>query len=154
MTFNDSPSLTTGNLGDLWLEGVAAYGAVVILANMTILYGSSSHSLHSLMIISGSVGAFFVLFSLFSYLQLSTLSHQFIEIITFPTYWLNLLFFFLVIFPMDTFFNFVLQANRDRQVAWEKERKQQDRKKFIKGLDPNKLAPIHRRKFLNMLIRI
>ena len=38
-SFNESPSLDSGNYGDLWLEGTFAYGAVVILANITILYG-------------------------------------------------------------------------------------------------------------------
>ena len=74
-TFNESISITTGNLGDLWLDGVFTYGAVVIIANMTILYGSSSHTSYSLLIIFASVGAYFGLFWLLSYLELSSLSH-------------------------------------------------------------------------------
>lgn len=108
VTFNESPSLSSHMYGDLWLQGVFAYGSVVVLANMTILYGSSSHSFYSLVLIAGSVGAFFVLFWLFSFLELSTLAFQFGEIITFPTYWANLLFFFLLLFPVDSFFNWIV----------------------------------------------
>ena len=145
-SFNESPSIVTGNYGELFIQGVFAYGSVVILANMTILYGSSSHSIYSLAIIAISVGSFFVLFWLFSFLRLSTLAFQFGEIITFPTYFLNLIFFFTVSVPLDVFFNWVVAASRENDSVKDKERKRQDRKKFVKGLDPNKLAPLHRRK--------
>lgn len=77
VTFNESPSIVNGGTGDLWLEGVFAYGAIVIIANMTILYASSSHTYYSLVLIAYSVGAYFVLFWLLSFLQLSTLADQF-----------------------------------------------------------------------------
>ena len=65
-TFNESMSPDNGQLGDLWLEGTFAYGAIVILANMAILYGSYSHTLISVLMISASVSAYFVIFWLFS----------------------------------------------------------------------------------------
>jgi len=144
--FAQSPSGSSGNYGDLWLSGTFAYGAVVILANMTILYGSFSHSLYSLGLIGASVSAFFVLFWLFSFLRLSTLADQFGEITSFPVYPLVLLFFFTVSVPLDVFFNWVVTSSRESEAEREKIQKRQDRKKFIKGLDPNKLAPLHRRK--------
>jgi magnesium-transporting ATPase (P-type) len=144
VTFNESPSTSSGNYGDLWLEGVFAYGAVVIIANMTIIYGSSSHTVFSVALIGMSVGAFFVLFWLFSFLQLSTLADQFWELLSFPTYWMNLLFFFTVTFPLDAFFHWVVASSREAAEIREKARKHEDRKKFVKGLDPNKLAPLHR----------
>lgn len=68
ITFNESPSTESGNTGDLWIQGVFAYGSVVILANMTILSGQSSHTVYSALLSLASVGAFFVLFWLFSFL--------------------------------------------------------------------------------------
>ncbi len=67
VTFNESAS-ESGQLGDLWLEGTFAYGAIVIIANMTILYGSYSHTVFSLLIIAASVSAYFSIVWLFSYL--------------------------------------------------------------------------------------
>ena len=67
-TFNDSMSPSTGQSGDLWLEGTFAYGAIVILANMAILYGSNSHTFISIMMIIASVAAYFIVFWLFSFL--------------------------------------------------------------------------------------
>jgi len=67
-TFNDSMSPSTGQSGDLWLEGTFAYGAIVIVANMTILYGSNSHTLISILMIVASVSAYFIIFWLFSFL--------------------------------------------------------------------------------------
>lgn len=112
-TFSESQSIESGNYGDLWLHGVFAYGAVVILANMTLLYGSSSHTFYSLAILGSSVGAFFVIFWLFSFLRLSTLAFQFHEIITYPNYFACLIFFFTVSVPLDTFFNWVVTASRE-----------------------------------------
>jgi hypothetical protein len=113
---------------------------------MTLLYGSSSHTLYSLALIGGSVGAFFVLFWLFSFLRLSTLAFQFHEIITYPNYFACLFFFFTVTVPLDAFFHWVVSASRDADETQRKQKKKEDRKKFVKGLDPNKLAPLHRRK--------
>ena len=76
-TFNWSPSILNGNDGDLWLEGVFAYGSVVIIANTTILYGSSSHTIPSILIILVSVASFFGVFYMFSTLGISTLSNEF-----------------------------------------------------------------------------
>jgi hypothetical protein len=72
------------------------------------------------------------------------LADQFWELLSFPTVFLNFLFFFTMPFPIDTFFHFVVQQSRGNQELREKEQKAEDRKKFVKGLDPNKLAPIHR----------
>jgi magnesium-transporting ATPase (P-type) len=73
VTFNESPS-EQGQLGDMWLEGTFAYGAIVIVANMTILYGSYSHSIISFFMIVLSVSAYFGIFWLFSFLKISTLA--------------------------------------------------------------------------------
>jgi len=113
---------------------------------MAILYGSYSHTLISVFVISSSVFAYFVIFWLFSFLRISTLANQFEEMISYPTYWLNLMFFYLVCFPIDMFLNWIKTQNQEREVIIEKEKKIEDRKKFVKGLDLNKLAPIHRRK--------
>ena len=61
---------------------------------------------------------------------------------------MNLIFFYLVCFPIDTFLNWIKTQKQEREVIIEKEKKIEDRKKFVKGLDLNKLAPIHRRKKL------
>jgi phospholipid-transporting ATPase len=73
VTFNESPTVE-GELGDLWLMGTFAYGAIVIVANMTILYGSYSHTFISVFMIFASVAAYFVIIWLFSFLQISTLA--------------------------------------------------------------------------------
>jgi Zn-dependent M16 (insulinase) family peptidase len=146
-TFNDSMSPSTGQLGDLWLEGTFAYGAIVIVANMTILYGSNSHSLISILVLVASVSAYFLVFWLFSFLQVSTLADQFQEMISYPTYWLNLVFFYLLCFPLDMFFNFLRREALEQETAKEKAKKVEDRKQFVKGLKVDSLPPIlHRRK--------
>jgi hypothetical protein len=118
---------------------------------MTLLYGSSSHTLYSLALIGGSVGAFFVLFWLFSFLRLSTLAFQFHEIITYPNYFACLIFFFTVTVPLDAFFHWVVSASREADETQRKQKKKEDCKKFVKGLDPNKLAPLHRRKLASLI---
>ena len=145
VTFNESPTME-GYLGDMWLEGTFAYGAIVIVANMTILYGSNSHSLISTVMIMLSVGAYFVIFWLFSELQISTLADQFDEMIEYPTYWANLLFFYLIVFPTDSFFNWLATAAREKEELLEEEKRKEDEKKFAKNFNLDKLAPIHRRK--------
>lgn len=145
VTFNESPTME-GQLGDIWLEGTFAYGAIVIVANMTILYGSYSHSLISIFMILVSVGAYFSIFWLFSFLRISTLADQFPEMISYPTYWANLLFFYMIVFPTDSFFNWLTTIRHQREGAMEEEKRKEDEKKFAKGFDLSKLAPIHRRK--------
>ena len=103
-----------GGYGDLWLIGTFAYGTIVILANMVILHNSNSHTIYSMFFIFASVGAYFVLFWLFSFLGLSTLDHEFSEMISFHYYPFCLAFFFLMVFPVDTFFNFLTQKSRER----------------------------------------
>ena len=149
LTYNYSANTEQGMTGDLWLEGTFAYGAIVILANMTILYASASHNFFSLFLIFGSVSAFFVLFFVFSFVKLSTLDHLFAEIVTYPTTAFNVALFFLFSFPVDCFLNFISTRTRVREEVSEKERKKEEKKKFVKGLDPTKLAPIHRRKIYN-----
>lgn len=53
-------------------------------------------------------------------------------------------------FPIDAFFHWVTTSQRENQELLEKEQKRIERKKFVKGLDPSKLAPLHRRKWLNI----
>jgi hypothetical protein len=144
ITFNTTISKKNGETGDLWTAGTFAYGAIVILVNMTILYGSFSHSVYSLFVIFYSVGAFFAVFWLFSYLKLQTLDHLFNEIITYPTFYLNLIFFFTVTFPVDRFLYFLTEWAHERVYLSEKEKKINDKQKFTKGLDPSRLAPIQR----------
>lgn len=47
-------------------------------------------------------------------------------------------------FPLDAFFHWVVRSSRESADFRDKQKKIQDRKKFVKGLDPNKLAPLHR----------
>jgi hypothetical protein len=113
---------------------------------MTILYGSYSHSLLSIVTILLSVGAYFSIFWLFSFLRISTLADQFPEMISYPTYWANLLFFYMLVFPTDSFFNWLTTSRHQKEDEEEELKRKEDEKKFAKGFDPNKLAPIHRRK--------
>lgn len=152
VTFNESQTME-GQLGDLWLEGTFAYGAIVIVANMTILYGSYSHSIFSILMILVSVAAYFGIFWLFSFLQISTLADQFPEMISYPTYWANLLFFYMIIFPTDSFFNWITSSKLLRQDELEAQQRKEDEKKFAKGFDLNKLAPIHRRKLFYFIAK-
>jgi len=78
--------------------------------------------------VTASVSAYFVVFWLFSNLHLSTLADQFQEMISYPTYWPNLLFFFLVCFPVDMFFNFLRVQSLQSEMAKEKAKKIEDRK--------------------------
>jgi hypothetical protein len=66
--------------------------------------------------------------------------------ISYPTYWFNLLFFFLICFPIDMFFNFLRTESHGSEVAKEKAKKLEDRKQFVKGLKVDSLPAIHRRK--------
>ena len=120
----------------------------MILANMTILYGSASHTVWSVLLTFGSVAFYFSLFCIFSFVRLSTLDHQFQEIITFPTYHFNLVLFFCLTFPIDCFLHFVAKRQRESSEWADKQHKKEEKKKFVKGLDPNKLAPLRRRKLL------
>jgi hypothetical protein len=113
---------------------------------MTILYGSYSHSLLSIVTILVSVGAYFSIFWLFSFLRISTLADQFPEMISYPTYWANLLFFYMLVFPTDSFFNWLTTSRHQKEDEQEESKRKEDEKKFAKGFDPSKLAPIHRRK--------
>lgn len=152
MTFNWNYSSKTGITGDLWTEGTFAYGAVVIFCNMTILNGSFSHTFWSLFIIIGSIGSFFGIFFLLSTIGLSSLDKLFPEIITYPTFGLNLIFFFLMSIPIERFLFHLSEWRREEVELQEKKKKIEDKKKFTKGLDPNKLAPIHRCKVYIVII--
>ncbi len=114
---------------------------------MTILHGSYSHSLLSLFMIVVSVGAYFAIFWLFSFLKISTLADQFPEMVSYPTYWANLLFFYMIVFPIDSFFHWITKSKQEKEEMLEEEQRKLNEKKFAKGFDPNKLAPIHRRKY-------
>lgn len=144
ITFNTSLSKHNGTTGDLWLAGTFAYGAIVILCNMTILYGSFSHTIWSILVIIASVTAFFVIFWFLSSVRLPTLDHLFTEIITYPTFYLNLVLFFTITFPVDRFLYFLNEWAIDKQKQVEKAIKLKEKKKFTKGLDPSRLAPIQR----------
>ena len=107
ITFNTNQSTYNGTNGDLWLAGTFAYCSIVILVNMTILYGTFSHTIYSVLIVGASVGSFFVVFYLLSHLHLPTLDHLYTEIMTYRTFYLNLIFFFLAFFPIDRFLYFI-----------------------------------------------
>lgn len=108
MTFNWTPSWT-GKSADLWIEGTFTYGAIVIFCNITILYGSYSHTLGSIFVIFASIGSFFGIFYLFSSIGLSALDGLFKEILTYPTLGLSLFFFFTFTFPVDRFLFFLTE---------------------------------------------
>lgn len=95
-----------------------------------------------------SIGSFFAIFFLFSYIGLPTLENLFEETMAFPTVGLNLIFFFLITFPIDRFLYFITESKREKEAYLEKQKKIAEKKKFTKGLDPSKLAPIHRCKSL------
>ena len=54
----------------------------------------------------------------------------------------------MVIIPTDSFFNWLKESKHKKEELLEEEKRKQDEKKFAKGFDPNKLAPVHRRKNL------
>lgn len=117
VTYNDTVSLPRGQTGDLWLEGTFAYGAIVILCNISILYGSFSHTLGSVAIILLSIASFFGVFWLFSFLGFTTLDGLFDEYISFPTTGLNLVFFFFITFPIDAFLYFRTQQKKEKVIT-------------------------------------
>ena len=88
-TFGANKSSHNGSIGDMWLAGTFTYGAIVICCNMTILYGSFSHMIWSILIIIGSVMSFFVGFWLLSYVHLPTLDRMWEEMISYPVFYLN-----------------------------------------------------------------
>ena len=57
-----------------------------------------------------------------------------------------LLFFYMIVFPTDSFFNWLTTNRHQREEEMEEEKRKEDEKKFAKGFDLSKLAPIHRRK--------
>jgi len=60
--FTYSISMTSGNGGDMLLEGMYIYGGVVILCNVQILFDSHLHSFYSLLFNFASTGSFYVIF--------------------------------------------------------------------------------------------
>jgi hypothetical protein len=66
--------------------------------------------------------------------------------ISYPTYGFNLGVFFLTTFPVDSFFYFLKVRAHQKEEEAEKQHKKDEKKKFVKGLDPSKLAPLQRRK--------
>jgi magnesium-transporting ATPase (P-type) len=136
-----------GKLGDLWMSGTCAYGAVVILVNMTMLHDSYSHTIWSVLIIILSVSFFFIAFYICSFVGLPILDGMFAEIISFPIFIYITFYFVLFAFPTDGFIHFMAKWQKERELQVEKEEKRRKKKKFTKGLDATKLAPIHRCKF-------
>jgi hypothetical protein len=134
----------TGQTGDLWIEGTFVYGGIVVMVNMTILYGTFSHTIGSLFIVFLSAGSFFVVFYLFSSIGVPTLASLFFETIAFKIYGPLLLFFFIYNFPIDIFLNFLSTSHQETITAREKETKRREKKKFLKGLNAAKLAPLLR----------
>ena len=133
-----------GKLGDLWMSGTCAYGSVVILVNMTMLHDSYSHTIFSVLINLLSSGFFFLAFYITSYIGLPILDGMFQEILSFPIYIFISFYFVMFAYPTDGFLHFITQWQRDREVQVEKELKRKKKRKFTKGLDPTKLAPIQR----------
>ena len=123
---------------------------------MTILYGSFSHTIWSVLMIFLSIGSFFLIFYLLSSMGLPTLESLFEQTIMFPAFFLNLLFFLTFTLPIDRFLYFIDKWAREEIYYQEKQKKLDEKKKFTKGLDPNKLAPIHRcinhSVFINFLV--
>jgi hypothetical protein len=136
----------------MWLIGTFAYGAIVICCNMTILYGSFSHTIWSILIIIGSVLSFYVGFFLLSYVHLPTLDRMFEEMISYPVFYINQIFFFFVTFPVDRFLYFIQETQRESVNIIEKKEKAEKKKAFTKGIDLSKLAPVTRCKHCSFII--
>lgn len=132
------------------MSGTCAYGVVVILVNMTMLHDSYSHTIVSVGFNLLSTISFFVAFYILSFIGLPILDGMFPEIMSFPIYLYITFFFVIFVYPTDGFLHFLNQWQRDREVQREKEEKRKKKKKFTKGLDPSKLAPLHRCKFLTL----
>lgn len=115
VTFRGSPSISTGNTGDLWINGTFAYGAIVILCNTKVLYDSYSHYKGSVFVIFWSVAAYFIIIYLLNITPSFSLYSIFYESLTFPTYYLNILFFLFFTFPTDCFINFVNSSVQESQ---------------------------------------
>jgi hypothetical protein len=69
---------------------------------------------------------------------------MFPEITSFPIFFYVTFYFILFVYPTDGFLHFLNKWQREREVYAEKDEKRKKKKKFTKGLDPSKLAPIHR----------
>lgn len=75
------------------------------------------------------------------------LYHVYEEILTFQIFYPNTLFFFLIVFPIETFFfysKFYYKEEKDRQ---ERVAKRKEKKLYVKGLDISQLAPLKACKF-------
>lgn len=48
----------------------------------------------------------------------------------------------MIIFPVDRFLYFLNEWSETNRAYYEKQRKIKEKKKFTKGLDPSRLAPI------------
>jgi magnesium-transporting ATPase (P-type) len=151
-TFTYAPALNA-NVGDLWINGTFAYGAVVILCNTKILFDSYSHYWFSVFFILGSIASYFAVVFLFNLLEISSLYGIFFESIAFPVYFITVVFFLFLTFPLDSFLYFINTAITEGRERVEKERLIKEKRQFTKGLDPAKLAPLRTCKY-NTVINI
>lgn len=117
ITFNWSPDPDSGRIGDLWMQGTFAYGAIVILANVRIAYDSYSYYKMTILSILISIGSFFVVFYLMNIWEDSVLFNEYYEINSYPTYGANLFIFFFIMYPIDSFLYFVSSSYKAEKEA-------------------------------------
>mmetsp|Transcript_29097 Transcript_29097/g.21639 ORF Transcript_29097/g.21639 Transcript_29097/m.21639 type:complete len:144 (+) Transcript_29097:1177-1608(+) len=102
-TFSYSFSLTHGNTGDLLMSGTYAFGAIVIICNMQILYDTHSHYHFTIMSVTASMISFYVIFYLMNLIWVFEIYGYFWEMLSFPIFHIWNLFSLLVIFPFCSF---------------------------------------------------
>lgn len=144
ITFNWAPDPVTGRIGDLWMQGTFAYGAIVILANVRIAYDSYSHYKITIICIIGSIASFFLVFYLMNLWQESDLFNEYYEINNYPTYGANLFIFFFIMYPIDSFLYFAVQSIKEERERKLKRKRTIEKIKYTRGLDVQKLAPLHK----------
>lgn len=96
-----------GRIGDLWMIGTFAYGAIVILSNSRIAYDSHSHYTLTIIFLLLSIGSFFLVFYLMNLWSESVLFYEYFEINKYPVNDACKLFLFFAMFLIDSFINFV-----------------------------------------------
>ncbi len=131
----------TGGLeASLWVQGVAVYGAVVILANTKVLYDTNSHTWFSVMWNFASNGSYFMYLFLVKNIIYTDLFMIFTPLMHYLGSTMIFILWVLMVFPMETaifqFFEY-MRRSRERELYRETKRKE---KAMREGIEPPTLG--------------
>lgn len=139
MTFNR----TGGFASSIWVQGVAVYGAVVILVNTKVLYDTNSHSFLTLFFNFGSSATYFAYLWLMQHFEgIEELYGVFEPLMLYLGSTLVFLLWFMMVFPVESIIfqvETLMYRKRERRERRDAKRKQ---KAMREGVDPGSLGAL------------